>query len=75
MMVKITLEAMVTLPEGTQFPGFSSRAFTLPNGDTVKPWIIMELNDDKDLTYGEAAALDIYYDEGTITVEAAGWVE
>jgi hypothetical protein len=74
MMVKITLEAMVTLPEGTIVPE-QGRAFTLPNGDTVKPWIIMELNDDKDLTYGEAATRDIYCDEGTITVEAAGWVE
>ena len=78
-MIKVTLEAMITLPEGTQWPSFGdigSREFTLPNGDTVKPWVVMELNDTDALTWGEAAKLGIMIDEYLgCTIEAAGWAE
>ena len=76
MMIKVTLEAMITLPEGTQMPSFGeigSRMLTLPNGDWVKPWVVMEMNDETDLTWGEAAKLGIMIDEGSCTIEAAGW--
>ena len=76
MMIKVTLEAMITLPEGTQMPSFGeigSRMLTLPNGDWVKPWVVMELNDETDLTWGEAAKLGIMIDEGSCSIEAAGW--
>jgi hypothetical protein len=43
MNIRVTLEAVITLPEGTKWPSFGeigSRAFTLPNGDTIKPWVV-----------------------------------
>ena len=76
MNVKVTLEAIITLPEGTQWPSFGeigSRAFTLPNGDWVKPWVVMELNDIDDLSTTQAEALGIHITEGSATIEAAGW--
>jgi hypothetical protein len=76
MMVKVTLEAMITLPEGTQWPSFGdigSRAFTLPNGGIIKPWVALELNDLHDLTYTQVEDLGIEMDEGSCTIEAAGW--
>lgn len=76
MIVKVTLEAMITLPEGTQWPSFGeigSRAFTLPNGDIVKPWVVLELNDLHDLTYTQLEEMGIDITEGSCTIEAAGW--
>ena len=76
MIVKVTLEAMITLPEGTQWPSFGeigSRAFTLPNGDWVKPWVALELNDSDDLKFTQLEEMGIEMDEGSCTIEAAGW--
>jgi hypothetical protein len=76
MIVKVTLEAMITFPEGTKWPSFGeigSRAFTLPNGDTVKPWVVMELNDLDDLKFTQLEELGIHITEGPCTIEAAGW--
>jgi hypothetical protein len=76
MNVRVTLEAVITLPEGTQLPSeINSRAFTLPNGDTVKPWVVVELNDIDDLSTTQAEALGIHITEGPCTIEAAGWEE
>ena len=72
MIFKVTLEAMITLPEGTKMP-MQGRAFTLPNGDTVKPYVVLELNERNDMTFQETEQRDISIDEGRITVEAAGW--
>jgi hypothetical protein len=76
MNIRVTLEAVITLPEGTQWPSFGeigSRAFTLPNGDTIKPWVVVELNDLDDLSTTQAEALGIHITEGPCTIEAAGW--
>jgi len=76
MMVKVTLEAMITLPEGTKWPSFGeigSRAFTLPNGDWVKPWIVLELNDSEDLKFTQLGELGIDVTNNDCTIEAAGW--
>ena len=75
-MVKVTLEATITLPEGTKWPSFGdigSREFTLPNGDWVKPWVALERNDWQDLSTTEAESLGIDITEGGCTIEAAGW--
>lgn len=58
MELRITMEAIITFPEGTTVPE-EGRGFTLPGGDWVKPWIVMELNDDRDLTFMEAQALGV----------------
>jgi hypothetical protein len=74
MMVKVTLEATLTFPEGTKWaPEINSRMFTLPNGDTIKPWVALELNDLNDLTYTQVEELGIELIEGSCTIEAAGW--
>lgn len=57
--VRVTIEAVITLPEGTTLPE-RGRAFVLPSGDWVKPWIVLEMNDGRDLTYGEAAKLGCF---------------
>ncbi len=56
---RVTIEAVITLPEGTTAPE-QGRAFVLPSGDWVKPWIVLEKNDGDDLTYGEAAKLGCF---------------
>ena len=75
MLVKITLEAMLELPDGTRLPHDMSepRTFTLPDGDWVKPWIVLERNDVDDLSFTEATALGLDLEETNITIEAAGW--
>lgn len=76
MIVKVTVEATITFPEGTKWPSFGeigSRAFTLPNGDIIKPWVALELNDLNDLTYTQVEELGIDIAEGPCTIEAAGW--
>ena len=69
MQIKVTLEAIITLPEGTKLPE-DGRGFTLPCGDIVKPWITMELNERIDLTFLEMEELGISIDETNIE-----WVE
>jgi hypothetical protein len=69
MNVKVTLEAIITLPEGTQLPT-QGRGFTLPNGDWVKPFVVLERNDWQDLSTTEAESLGIDITEGQCTIEA-----
>ena len=75
MLVKITLEAMLELPDGTLLPHDLSdpRRFTLPGGDWVKPFVVLELNDKSRLSFTETSALGIDIEETNITIEAAGW--
>ena len=63
--IEVTIKAILTLPEGTQVPE-KGRGFTLPNGDWVKPFVVMEINDDKDLTFAEAEGLGVSVDETEI---------
>ncbi len=56
---RVMIEGIITLPEGTTVPD-RGRAFVLPSGDWVKPWIVLEMNDGRDLTYGEAAKLGCF---------------
>ena len=75
MLVKITLEAMLELPDGTKLPHdpYNPRAFTLPDGDWVKPWIVLERNDLTDLKFTELSSMGLDLEETKITIEAAGW--
>lgn len=63
--IRVTIDAVITLPEGTIVPE-QGRAFTLPSGDWVKPFIVMELNDDRDLPYSELIKMDVDIDETNI---------
>ena len=68
MLVRITLEATISLPDGTRFPE-QGRAFTLPNGDWVKPFVVLERNDWQDLPYSVTESLGIYLEDGVTTIE------
>lgn len=63
MIVRVKLEALIELPEGTTVPE-EGRAFTLPNGDWVKPFIVLERNDVDDLSFEQAQrlGLDVFED-------------
>lgn len=69
MEIEVTIKAVLTLPEGTIVPE-EGRGFTLPNGDWVKPFIVLEMNDDRDLSFKEAGALGVDVCETEIE-----WVE
>lgn len=58
MEIRVTIEAVLTLPEGTIVPE-SGRGFVLPGGDWVKPFIVLEMNDDRDLSFKDTAALGV----------------
>lgn len=66
MQIRVTIEAVITLPEGTTVPS-SGRQFTLPSGDWVKPWVILELNDERDLTLGGMEEIEAGITETEIT--------
>ena len=68
MIVRVKLEALIELPEGTTIPE-EGRAFTLPNGDWVKPFIVLEKNDWDDLSFEQAAAIGCYVFEVNIEWE------
>lgn len=63
MFIRLKLEALIELPEGTTIPE-EGRAFTLPNGDWVKPWVVLERNDDEDMDFGQLvdAGIDVFED-------------
>ena len=48
MILHIRCEATLEVPDGTTLRG--SYSIQLPEGEVLKPWIIMECNDDEDLT-------------------------
>lgn len=58
MEIEIKITAIITLPDGTVVPE-QGRGFTLPSGDWVKPFIVMEINDSRDLSFKEASALGV----------------
>ena len=66
--IRITIEAVLTLPDGTIVPE-NGRGFTLPGGDWVKPFIVMEMNDDRDLTFKDTEALGVSVEETNIEWE------
>lgn len=68
MEIRITIEAVLTFPEGTIVPE-NGRGFTLPGGDWVKPFIVLEVNDDRDLTFKDALALGCDVSETNIEWE------
>lgn len=65
MEIRVSIEAVLTLPEGTTVPE-EGRAFTLPSGDWVKPFVVLEMNDGRDLSFTEANALGIDIEEANI---------
>lgn len=69
MEIEVTIKAVLTLPEGTKLPE-EGRAFTLPEGSWVKPFVSLELNDEHDLSFAEMSVWDVDVYETEIE-----WVE
>jgi hypothetical protein len=65
MQIRVVIEAVIDLPYGTAVPE-QGRAFTLPSGDWVKPWVALEMNDGRDLCQSEMADWGIAIEETNI---------
>ena len=68
MEIRVTIEAVLSLPDGAIVPE-NGRGFTLPNGDWVKPFMVLEMNDARDLSFADANARGCDVDEITIEWE------
>lgn len=69
MIVKMTLSVRLEMPDGTaSVDGVGGRAWALPNGDIVKPWVVLALNDVRDLTFEETDAMGIDITSGVENV-------
>lgn len=64
--LQLTMVVTVDVPDQTEIVGV--RAFKLPDGDIVKVFAVMELNDERDLAWHEvnAKGMDI---EDTVIVD------
>ena len=64
MQLQLTMFVTVEVPDGTEIVG--ARAFKLPDGDVVKVFSVLELNDERDMTYAEASIKGLDYEETVI---------
>ena len=73
MIIKFTLSGTIEVPEGSRLDKDSPRMILLPDGNHVKLFPVFELNDDRDMTWFEAAliGLDIDNEEASLTVITA----
>lgn len=54
MIVNMTLQVTLELPDGSaSMDGTNGRGWVLPDGNWVKPFATLELNDERDLRYPE----------------------
>lgn len=58
MKIEYTLQGTITVPDGSQFQDHS-RAIILPDGQWIKLFTAVELNDDRDISFHQQIALDI----------------
>ena len=58
MIVNLTLEVTLELPDGSaSMDDTHGRGWVLPDGNWIKPFAVLELNDERDLSYPEAMLL------------------
>ena len=70
MIVQMTLEVTLELPDGSASIDMTGgRGWLLPNGDWVKPWVSLELNDERDLTHMEALKMGCNVSDMVTSVE------
>lgn len=55
---RIAIATIVTAPEGTAVDD-AGRRLLLPGGETLSPWLALELDEDRDLTCDELLALGV----------------
>ena len=64
MIVNMTLEVTLTLPDGSaSMDGTGGRGWVLPSGNWVKPFAVLELNDEIDLIYTVGERMGVYIDD------------
>ena len=72
MVVNMTLEVTLTLPDGSASMDMTGgRGWVLPDGDFVKPWATLEWNDSRDLIRDEALELGCDIVDMVTSVEIA----
>jgi hypothetical protein len=70
MNVQLTMSVNLTLPDGSApMGGTGGRGWFLPDGGYIKIWAVTELNDEKDLTFGEALEMGIDVEDMVTEVE------
>jgi hypothetical protein len=70
MNVQLTMSINLTLPDGSaSIDGTGGRGWVLPDGSTIKLWAVTELNDEEDLTFGEALEMGIDVEDMVTEVE------
>ena len=72
MIVNMTLEVTLELPDGSASIDMTGgRGWVLPDGNWVKPWVGLELNDERDLTHMEALEMGCNVSDMVTSVEIA----
>lgn len=72
MIVNLTLQVTLILPDGSaSIDGASGRGWVLPDGNFIKPFAVLELNDERDLTYAEAERMGVHIDDIVTEAEIA----
>jgi hypothetical protein len=70
MKVQMTMIVNLTLPDGSaSMDGTGGRGWVLPDGNFVKVFPVVELNDERDLTWVETEAMGIDADGSVLEVE------
>jgi hypothetical protein len=70
MNVQMTMIVNLTLPDGSaSMDGTGGRGWVLPDGNFVKVFPVVELNDERDLTWVETEAMGIDADGSVLEVE------
>jgi len=58
---QLTMVVTITVPEQAEIVG--ARSFKMPDGDIVKVFTVLELNNERDMTYKEAASKGLDYED------------
>ena len=70
MIVHMTMEITLNLPDGSaSIDGTGGRGWVLPDGERVKVWAVPELNDEDDLSFGEALAMGVMIESMVASAE------
>ena len=72
MVVTMTLEVTLTLPDGSASMDMAGgRGWVRPNGQVIKIWAVPELDDESDLSWQEAGALGVSVEDMVTSLEIA----
>ena len=70
MNVQLTMSVNLTLPDGSaSIDGTGGRGWVLPDGSSIKLWVVTELNDEEDLTFSEALEMGIEVEDMVTEME------